>query len=132
MSHRLWNITTSWKFFFAERFFPMRRCDGSAVLYCGGIIIFDFEVIAAWFLEVNRVSKVGFVGFGDTLNFISGFVIGKIFVCFWNLLGAPHTEAIVISVRLVGGVRASFMHNQAPLRIGMFNDCLFVFAFDNF
>src|SRR5215831_20417706 len=110
MSHRLWNITTPRKFFSAERFFPMRRCDGSAMLYRGGIIIFDFEVIAPWFLEVNRVSKVGFVGFGDTLDFILIFVIGKIFVRLRNLFGTPHTEAIVIGVRLVGSVRASFMH----------------------
>src|SRR5215475_15568271 len=132
MSHCLWNIAAPGKLFFAERFFPVRGGDGSAMLYRGGIIVFDFEVVAPWLLEVNRVSKVGFVGLGDTLNFILIFVIRKILVRFWNLFGIPHTEAVVISVRLVGGIRAAFMHDQAPLRIGMFHDCLFVFAFNNF
>src|SRR5262245_21626778 len=111
MSHRLWNIASPRKLFFAERFFPVRGGDGSALLYRVGIIVFDFEIISPWFLEVNGVSKVGFVGLGDTLDLVSIFVIGKIFVRFWDFFGVPHAEAIVISVRLVGGVGASFMHN---------------------
>src|SRR5215475_335712 len=132
MSHGLWNIATPGELFFAERLFPVRGSDGSPMLYRGGIIVFDFEVVTPWLLEVNRVSKVGFVGFGYTLYFILCFVIGKIFVRFWNLFGTSHTKAVVISVRLVGSIRAAFMHNQAPLRIGMFHNCLFVFASDNF
>ena len=106
MSHGLRNITTTRKLFFTERFFPVRGGDGSAVLYRGRIVIFDFEVIAPWFLEVNRVSKVGFVGLGDTLNLILSFVIGKIFVRFGISLELPDAEAIVVSVRLVRRVRA--------------------------
>src|SRR4030095_11725996 len=102
VSHGLRNIATTRKLFFTERFFPVRGGDGSAVLYRGRIIIFDFKVIAPWFLEVNRVGKVGFVGLSDTLNLILSFVIGKIFVRFGDLFGTPHAEAIVISVRLVG------------------------------
>src|SRR5262245_4757001 len=132
MSHCLWNIATPGKFFFAERLFPVWGGDGSAMPYRGGIIVFNFEVVAPWFLKVNRVSEVGFMGLGDTLNFILISVIGEILVRFWNLFGIPHPEAVVISVRLVGSIRAAFMHNQAPLRIGMFHDCLFVFAFNKF
>jgi hypothetical protein len=115
----LWNITTTRKLFFTERFFPVRGGDGSAVFYGGGIVIFNFEVIASRFFEINRVSKVGFVGLGDTLNLILSFVIGKIFVRFRDLFRAPDPEAIMVSVRLVRCVGSSVF--------GCFNSASFSF-----
>ena len=132
MGHRLRNVTPTGELLFSKGFFPVRRGDGSALFYGRGIVILDFEVVAAWLFEINRIREVGFVRLGHAFEFILRFVIGEIFVRLRDLFGGPDPEAIVIAVRLVRSVRPALVDDQAPLGVGMLNYRLLFFPLHYF
>ena len=64
----------------------MRRSDLAALLDRRGVVVLDFEIVAARLLKIYRIGEVGFVGRRYAFDFVLGFVLGNVFVRLGNFL----------------------------------------------
>ena len=72
------------------------------------------------------------VWFGDAFDLVLRLVIGNVFVRLRDFSGIGHAKAVVIGVRLIGGIGPALVDHQTPGRIWMFNDRLFFAPLDDF
>src|SRR4030095_16715514 len=98
----------------------MRRRDLATLFDCRRVVVFDFEIISTGLFEIDRVSKMGLVWFGDAFDFVLRFVIGNVFIRLRDFSGIGHAKAVVIGVRLIGGIGPALVAQLDAGRIWAF------------
>ncbi len=124
MGHRLRHIAFTRKPLRGKRLFPMGRGDQPSLGQGLGVIALDLQVVSSGLLKINRIGKMGFVRSGDRSNPVFLFMIKNIPVCSFDFLALCDPKPVVVVMRLVGSVGPPFVHDQAPIGIGMFEDRL--------
>src|SRR6266568_2964869 len=98
----------------------MWRGDPATLFNRRRVVVFDFEIISTGLFEIDRVSKMSLVWFGDAFDLVLRLVIGNVFIRLRDFSRIGHAKAVVIGVRLIGGVWPALVNHQTPGCIWMF------------
>ena len=110
----------------------MSRRVRAAVQRAAGIVVLDFEVIAAGLAKIDRVGEVSALRLGDLAEVVFFFVRFDIFPRRFDFLVARDAKAVMIVEGLFRRVGTAFVNDQAPVGVRMFQRGFAGFLLDDF
>ena len=104
----------------------------AAVQCAARIVIFDLEMVAARLAKIDRVRKVRALRFSDFAEAIFVFVSLDVFPRGFDFFMGADAKAVVVVEGFLRRIGPALVHDQAPIRVRMFERCFAGFSFDDF